>query len=212
MKPHVDITEPRVVKAMAHPLRVRILGILEEKTASPSEIAIELGASLGVVSYHVRKLHSLKLIKLVKKVPRRGAVEHYYKAEAQTQITDEAWAEIPDIVKRAMVGAVIGQVSANVNSAAAAGGFERPDTHVSRTPMEIDERAWSDISKELAKTLDRVDEIRKEAGKRLGSSGEQGITATLAMMFFEGGESSPHTDGSLRSTGEEAEAETAATK
>jgi DNA-binding transcriptional ArsR family regulator len=212
LKPHVDITEPRVVKAMAHPLRVRILAILEEKTASPSELALDLNASLGVVSYHVRKLHALKLIKLVRKVPRRGAVEHYYKADAQTQITDEAWAEIPDIVKRAMVGAVIGQVSANVNSAAAAGGFDRPDTHVSRTPMEIDEHGWSEISKELASALDRIDGIRKEAGKRLESSGEQGVTATLAMMFFEGGESSPHTDGSFRSTGDEAEAEAPAAK
>ena len=184
MKPHVDITEPRLVKALAHPLRMRILAILEEKTASPSEIAIELGASLGVVSYHVRKLHSLKLIKLVKKVPRRGAVEHYYKAEARRQITDDAWAEIPDIVKRAMVGAVIGQVSAHVNSAAAAGGFERPDTHVSRTPMVVDEQGWSEVSRELASVLDRVDVIAKDAAKRLEANGGEGFPATLAIMFF----------------------------
>lgn len=207
MKPHVDITEPRLVKALAHPLRVRILGILEEKTASPSEIAIELNASLGVVSYHVRKLHSLNLIKLVKKVPRRGAVEHYYKAEARRQITDEAWAEIPDIVKRAMIGAVISQVSAHVNSAAAAGGFERKDMHVSRTPLTVDEQGWTEISGELAKLLDRVDAIQKEAAKRLqAGGGGDSIVATLAMMYFEGGELSPHGDGSFRSTGEPVEA------
>lgn len=209
MKPHVDITEPRLVKALAHPLRVRILGILEEKTASPSEIAIELNASLGVVSYHVRKLHSLKLIKLMKKVPRRGAVEHYYKAEARRQITDEAWAEIPDIVKRAMIGAVISQVSAHVNSAAAAGGFERSDTHISRTPLLVDERGWGEISRELASMLDRVDAIQKDAAKRLKDTGEEGVPATLAMMYFEGGESSPHGDNAFRQSGEEADAEPA---
>jgi len=210
LKPHVDITEPRLVKALAHPLRVRILGILDERTASPSEIAIELNASLGVVSYHVRKLHALKLIKLVKKVPRRGAVEHYYTAEARRNITDDAWAEIPDIVKRAMVGAVLSQVSAHVNSAAASGGFERPDSHVSRTPLVVDDRGWSEIARELAASLDRVDAIQKEASKRLKESGEEGVPATLAMMYFEGGESSPHGDNAFRQSGEEA-AETAET-
>src|SRR3712207_1207686 len=110
----MDITQPHLVKAIAHPLRQQILDILDGRTASPSEIATELDASLGVVSYHVRKLHSLKLIKLVKKVPRRGAVEHYYKAEARRQISDDAWDAVPNIVKRAMVGAVISQVSRHV--------------------------------------------------------------------------------------------------
>jgi len=32
------------------------------------------------VSYHVRTLAQLELIKLVKKTPRRGAIEHHYEA------------------------------------------------------------------------------------------------------------------------------------
>ena len=50
------IADPQVAKALTHPLRVSILGILEERTASPREIADELDAPLGVVSYHVRQL------------------------------------------------------------------------------------------------------------------------------------------------------------
>lgn len=190
MNTHVDITQPHLVKALAHPLRVQILNILDERTASPSEIATELNASLGVVSYHVRKLHQLKLIKLVKKVPRRGAVEHYYRAEARRKISDEAWAEIPDIVKRAMAGAVLSQIANQVNSAAAAGGFDRPDTHISFSPMRVDERGWSEIAGELATALERVEEIGRQTAARLKESSEQGVPVTLAIMYFEGGEAS----------------------
>src|SRR2546423_12946983 len=67
----VDITDPRIAKAYAHPLRIHILGMLGDGVASPSEIAGELGAPLTHVSYHVRQLAGLGLIKLVKTT--RGA-------------------------------------------------------------------------------------------------------------------------------------------
>ena len=104
LKPITDINDPRLVKAMAHPLRVQILSVLEQRVASPRELSDELDAPLGNVSYHVRTLSSLGLIKLVKKTPRRGAIEHYYEARGRAVVTDKAWAEVPDIVKRALLG------------------------------------------------------------------------------------------------------------
>src|SRR5918997_6731510 len=92
MKPRSDISDPSVIKALTHPLRVQILHALEERTASPSELAEEIGAPLGNVSYHVRQLHALGLIKLVKRTPRRGAIEHYYTAHERPHtrlLTDE---------------------------------------------------------------------------------------------------------------------------
>jgi DNA-binding transcriptional ArsR family regulator len=69
-------------KALAHPIRGEILTILEAGRRSPKEICEQLGngAGLGTVSYHVRYLHGLDLIKLVGTKPRRGAVEHFYEA------------------------------------------------------------------------------------------------------------------------------------
>lgn len=69
-----------VVKALAHPLRVEILRILDEGRASPIELSRRLEAPLGVVSYHVRVLSELGLIRLVKRTARRGAIEHHYAA------------------------------------------------------------------------------------------------------------------------------------
>ncbi len=196
VKPRDQIIDPRLIKVLAHPLRVRILAILEQRVASPSEIAVELEASLGVVSYHVRRLEALGLIKLVRKTPRRGAVEHYYRADAQHHIPDEAWAQVPDIVRRAMAGATLGEISARVNAAAAEGGFSRDDAHLSLTKMALDEQGWRAISKELAKLLERVDRIQAESHERLRKDDHAGERkAMVSMMLFESADVSAPTDG-----------------
>jgi DNA-binding transcriptional ArsR family regulator len=185
MKPQSDISDPRIIKALTHPLRIQILSALDERTASPSELADELKAPLGNVSYHVRQLAGLGLIKLVKRTPRRGAIEHHYKAVGRPQITDDAWAGTPATVKDAVVGAAIGDVGTAVTAAAAAGGFSRPDSHLTRTQVKLDARAWKELDKELNATLKRVQKISDDAGKRLTKAdGDAAQDATVVMMLF----------------------------
>ena len=184
MKPITDINDPRLVKAMAHPLRVQILGILEQRVASPRELADELEAPLGNVSYHVRTLSSLGLIKLVKKTPRRGAIEHYYEARGRAVVTDRAWAEVPEIVKRALVGATLGEVSERVNEAAAKGGFDREDAHLTSPRVIVDEQGFHELSSALNDLFDRVDKIQRESTKRL-KGGDGAIEAGVVAMLFE---------------------------
>src|SRR4051812_18030759 len=185
MKPQSDISDPRIIKALTHPLRIQILAALDERTASPSELADELEAPLGNVSYHVRQLAGLGLIKLVKRTPRRGAIEHHYKAVGRPQISDDAWAGTSATVKDAVVGAALGDVGTAVTSAAAAGGFSRPDAHLTRTQVTVDERGWKDLDKELNATLARVQKITGDSAKRLAKPGDDsGQAATVVMMLF----------------------------
>src|SRR4051795_1030842 len=142
-----DITDPRVAKALAHPLRLEILRHLGDRTASPSEIAAEIGAPLTNVSYHVRKLRALGLIKLVKKTPKRGVIEHYYSAKPRPSVTDEAWGEMPDIVKEALSTASTKRVAAELVRAAASGGFNRHTSQFVRLESKLDERGWEETSK-----------------------------------------------------------------
>jgi DNA-binding transcriptional ArsR family regulator len=83
LQPSRQSLERRLDIAVAHPLRARVLAVLEERIASPKQLARELGAPLGVVAYHVRVLRSLGLIQLVDVTQRRGAVEHRYTAIAR---------------------------------------------------------------------------------------------------------------------------------
>jgi DNA-binding transcriptional ArsR family regulator len=188
MKPYRDITDPTVAKALAHPLRTRILGSLEGRTASPSELALELDAPLGVVSYHVRRLTALGFVKLVRRVPRRGAVEHYYTAITRPRITAQAWASVPALVKQATIGAALDQVGSSVSSAAAVGGFDAADAHLTRSPMRVDERGWRELAGELDGLTDRIARIGAASAKRLaGADGDGGSVreATVVLMLFE---------------------------
>jgi DNA-binding transcriptional ArsR family regulator len=186
MKPYRDITDPTVAKALAHPLRARILTALEGRTASPSELASELEVPLGVLSYHVRRLTALGLVKLVRRVPRRGAVEHYYTAESRPRITDEAWGSVPTVIKEATVNAAIGQIGSLVSSAVAGGGFDAPEAHLTRNPVTVDELGWRELGRELDALTDRIRTIAAESAQRLRSDGHQGPRhASVVLMLFE---------------------------
>lgn len=73
-----------VLKALNHPVRRQAMNIFDNEVASPKEVAARLGLSIPSVSYHVGILRDLGLIKIVRETPRRGAVEHYYKAVTRT--------------------------------------------------------------------------------------------------------------------------------
>src|SRR3954452_14643879 len=174
MKPWADVTDPRVVKALAHPLRVRILSMLDESVLSPNDIARQIDVPIGNVSYHTRQLLELGMIKLVREQRRRGAVEHYYTAEARPMITDEAWSEAPEIVRQAMVGAALQESAKAVNEAALTGGFSRDGAHISRIPSPVDERGWEQMSKELTKTMIRLQRIAEASQARVKAANHEG--------------------------------------
>jgi DNA-binding transcriptional ArsR family regulator len=81
-----ESAQRRLERALAHPVRARVLARLEAEIASPKQLAHELGTSLGIVAYHVRVLVSLNLIRLVDVTPRRGSLEHRYTAVANGQL------------------------------------------------------------------------------------------------------------------------------
>jgi DNA-binding transcriptional ArsR family regulator len=80
--------DARITKALSHPVRVRILDVLQQHPASPTELSKSLGTTLGATAYHVRTLHKLGLIKLVEERRRGGAVEHYYRAKQLSTALD----------------------------------------------------------------------------------------------------------------------------
>jgi DNA-binding transcriptional ArsR family regulator len=186
VRPDRDITDPRMAKALAHPLRVRILGLLDDRVASPNELANEMGASLGVVSYHVRTLAQLGFLELVGKRQRRGATEHYYQAISRPVVSSEAWEKMPSVVKKAMVGAALGHVSDLVNLAAYAGGFERADAHLTRSALILDRKGFKEAAAKLDKLLEDLDRIRAASERRLsGANAVEEIRATAVLMLFE---------------------------
>jgi hypothetical protein len=162
--------------------------MLQDRTASPSDLADELDAPLGNVSYHVRILAQLGLLKLVSKRPRRGAIEHYYQARWRVRISDRAWGQVPTIVKEAMVDGTLDQISRFVQQAAESGGFERPEAHLMRQPMRLDEQGWKKLSAAVLELLELANEIEAESAERLAKANHHGeIDVGLVLLLFESG-------------------------
>jgi DNA-binding transcriptional ArsR family regulator len=187
MKPITEIDDPRLVKGLAHPLRIHILRVLEDRVASPSEIAEEIDAPLGNVSYHVRFLARVGLIELSSTKPRRGAVEHYYRAVGRPQISAKAWQQVPQVVKDALIGSTLNQIGDMVAAAAQAGGFDCDMAHASRRAYSLDERGFDELSAAVSDLLARAEEIQRESASRLAASEEQNgeLDAGVVMLLFE---------------------------
>lgn len=180
------VVDQRLVKALGHPLRVQALSILNERVASPNELAKELGEGLSQVSYHVKVLSDCECIELVKTEPRRGAVEHYYRATARAFLTDRHWAQLPDSLKPSVSADIMRSLVGDVAGAFEAGTFDaRPDRHLSWTPLVVDEKGWKEIAERLGELLDRAREIEAESGERLASSEGERIDASLGLLAFE---------------------------
>jgi DNA-binding transcriptional ArsR family regulator len=180
--------DARIVRALSHRIRHRVLVALNERVASPKELAAELGEPLGNVSYHTRVLAQLGCIELVSTTQRRGALEHYYRAVMRPYFDDAEWARIPVSTRRALFGQDLERLWNDVVNAAREGGFDHPRAHVSWTALDLDERGLNDLADVLGSVLERALEIQAEAAGRrteLGEGAGPELRTELGIVHFE---------------------------
>jgi DNA-binding transcriptional ArsR family regulator len=191
MSPAATPIEPALAKALSHPLRMRILTILGQRVASPVELAGELDVPLNNLSYHVRTLLDLGCIELVGTEPRRGTLEHFYRAIERPIISADEWSSIPLNVRRAIADGVLTQIAKDLKSAAGRGGFDRADVHLTRTPLAVDEEGWAELAELTGELLDKAIQIQAASADRIAKRKKAGeddadtFTATLSMLLFE---------------------------
>ena len=185
-KQSAGLVDPRLAKALSHPMRTRILTILNEQVASPNEIAQMLDERLPNVSYHVRALHDLGCIELVRTAQRRGAIEHYYRALMRPFFSDRDWKRLPRSGRQAVADVILQMIWEDTSDAIKAGTFEsRADRHLTRSPLVLDEQGWKELNERLRKALSDAETIAAQSAKRLKKSEEEEIPTRLVMMHFE---------------------------
>src|SRR3954451_8887531 len=136
-RPAGETSEARIAKALAHPLRARILQRLGERVASPGDLAVELNAPLGVVSYHVRMLRDYECVELVRTEPVRGALQHFYRATARPTLDHAQWRKLPARLRKQLSGSTIHEVVADLAASADADLLDDPEVMITRTPLEL---------------------------------------------------------------------------
>ena len=182
----LDLVDPRIAKALSHPMRARILVILNERVASPNEIAEMIDERLPNVSYHVRALLDLGCIELVDTAQRRGAIEHYYRAIVRPFFSDSDWKRIPRSGRQAISDTLLHVIWDDVSESIETGAFDsRADRYLSHSPMRVDEQGWSEIARVMARALGEVEKIESQSARRLKKSKESGVPTSVVLMQFE---------------------------
>jgi DNA-binding transcriptional ArsR family regulator len=182
----LDLVDPRIAKALSHPMRARILAILNNRTASPNEIAEMIDERLPNVSYHVRVLLDLGCIELVDTAQRRGAIEHYYQALVRPFFSDRDWKRLPKAGRQSISDSALQIIWEDVSDAMNAGTFEeRTDRHLSHSPMTLDSEGWRELAKVLERVIAEAERIESQSAARLKKSDEAGIPTRLVAMQFE---------------------------
>lgn len=181
-----ELVDARLMKALSHKERVQCLSILSEREASPNELSELLNTGLSKVSYHVKVLRDYELIEMVRTEPRRGAVEHFYRASQRAILPDNVWKNLPKSLRQGITGEVLGDIYNDVEAAVKAGTFDaREDFVLSWIPALLDLKAWVKLVAALVQLEELVMDTQAEASKRLADSGEEGISTTFALFGFE---------------------------
>lgn len=184
------LVDPRYIKALDHVLRQHILLAAVQGEVSPKGLSEALDEGLSQVSYHVKVLRDdcEGLIKETRTVPRRGAVEHYYRATAKTLIPAKAWRRLKTGL-RAVVGA--GQASDLFNDLAdalKAGKLRGKHDLISRTPVVLDEEGKRNVKAIAERAAREVEDEQEATAKRIrkaNGNGAELVGYTFALLAFE---------------------------
>jgi DNA-binding transcriptional ArsR family regulator len=184
-EPVTNISDPRWLRAISHPIRIRLLAMLDEEPASPVILASKLNQPLGTIAYHVRTLYDLGLLKLVSTRQRRGATEHYYKTTGNPSSSEEAWEALDAISKQRLLTALIAKATDFATRSAAAGGFDAREAHISTDALKLDREGLEQLAQESKQWLARAQEIERESAERSGEEPDAEISVGLTLMLFE---------------------------
>jgi DNA-binding transcriptional ArsR family regulator len=182
-----EVIDQRLVKALAHPLRIKILEILTERVASPNRLSGELDAGLSHVAYHTKALDECGCLELVDTAKRRGATEHFYKAAPRSFIGDRIWRRVPRALLGGVSGATLQSFMDRAVAALEAGTIDkREDAILYWMPIRLDEQGWNEVTATMEGAVDKVLSIQGESRERLASQkGEGAIAAIVGVASFE---------------------------
>ena len=180
------IIDERLAKALAHPVRVQILVDLNLAPMSPKEFVAQHGGSVSNVAYHFRELAKLECIECIDRQPRRGAVEHYYRATKRALHSDSNWPQLPAVIRGGMNATILNTFNRQVLDAIEADTMDaREDSHFTWVSVRLDEEGWTRVMDKLGTLLEEVQVEGAAAETRLAESGEEPVFTTVSLAGFE---------------------------
>jgi DNA-binding transcriptional ArsR family regulator len=173
---------------MSHDTRAKALRILAERTASPAEIAREIGEKVENVSYHVKKMVEWGVVKPVgeRKAPGAGAIQHFYRATVWHQVDDEEWEELNAALASDFLEDVGQRMLADIAESLEAGllGKDR-NFHLTRTRLTVDAEGRQEVLEIAERAREDILQAQDRSRQRIAKSGEEAAPYSSIQGFFE---------------------------
>jgi DNA-binding transcriptional ArsR family regulator len=181
-----ELIDARFAKAIAHPLRVRIMAELHRGPMSPAEYAAKFGGSLENVAYHFRTLMECDCIQVIAERQRRGATEHFYENLQWALFSEEEFSQLPMAVRGSFSASIL---SAFMDQAAEALLTNKLDSHESRhltwQRLQLDEEGFAEVMGRIDELFEWLPVAQMAARERMKKSGEGPLATTVGLFGFE---------------------------
>jgi DNA-binding transcriptional ArsR family regulator len=167
-------------------LRVRIVAACHLREVTPREIAYREKLSRATVQYHFDKLVDEGWIHVKRTESVQGGIRQWYVADKFNLVGHKEFEEMDEAERYETSEGVLMHYLDICREALEVGTLDaRPDSHLSHTPMNLDQQGWEDLRDELDRLLERSLEIKAEAMMRLRRSGAQGSPTVVHLAGFE---------------------------
>lgn len=181
------------VRALSHPLRLRLLELFALEPRTTKQAADLLGEAPTRLYHHVAALEQAGLIRLRETRPSRGATEKYFEAVAHRYETEPGVALQANARDRAAMGFIVfDQARQELVRALTSAEDQLPENLMAvRGVMHLSAREAKQLKKELLAILTRLQERR---GRTPGTRSRRGLrrySLTLALIPADDGGEKP---------------------
>lgn len=171
-------------------LRLKIVTELYMQEMSATQFYDRFGGgSVSRVSRHMSTLWDhewLRYIRTESGGERRGGHEHFFRATKLAVFDTETWSLVPYSVRVAFSWRTFKQLAERVRDALIAGTLDaRADSHLSWTPLLLDQLGWDRIVAAVDKLFGNLLEEQEDAKLRVFHSGEKPFLAIAGLTVFE---------------------------
>ena len=174
----------RLTQALSHPLRIAILGCLEQQNAAPGKLAQRLRVARCQLDYHVKVLHDLELIRPTEEVQASEPTYEIMPPLFTQLLPQRALKHSPN---RPPVATFILQVilSAGISVLKSQTFNVAGDSRLSHLSATFDKRGLEEVNNALNESERRISSAKANAARRLAEAGGGGTVRTIAFAGFQ---------------------------
>jgi DNA-binding transcriptional ArsR family regulator len=185
---HAAARNAELFKALAHPLKSRILVLLTETQASPAQIAGRLDEDLRTVARHVRELAktSPPLIEKVSETVARGSKAQVYKMVGRPVLELGPWEQMPQLYREVHSTEAGRILLIDLAEAIEAGTLDQnAERTFQRIPGTVDKKGLGEIETEMVAVREKVLEIMAISAGRMVEERTEGFKVSVSTLAFE---------------------------